>query len=535
MSDLQTTGTKTKAGNPKIELSISCRNNGKSRMKSQDLVCITYKKKHDETKWVKLGRTESLNSKNEFFQYAKKFVLDYDFGERLFLKFVLCKFDDANDVYGSISCTLAQIVNKKQLQLKLSGSHDASITIAAEELSDVGDKVTLTFGGYKLDRKDLFGFGRSDPYLVISKSLDSGSFVVVHRTEVIENNLSPSWKPFTIPVSNLCNGDYNRKIKLECFDFDSNEKSEFIGKCLTTLKEMSEVSPGTHRVFECINPELKQNTRGYKNSGEIHLKGFSKQRVYSFTDYIRGGLQLECVIAIDFTSSNKNQNTSENLHLIGPDYQNPYQQVMRALAENMQDYDSDKMFHVLGFGAKLPDGRVSHNFNVSMDDANPQVSGVEGVFDAYRTCLEKIELYGPTHFAEVINHVSGLAKKHEAENPYYCVLLILTDGTIDDEKETIKAIVSASSLPISIVIVGIGNADFKTMVKLDADKIALNSVDGARAKRDIVQFINYQTLLNADKSTAKALLAKKMLEEIPTQLLSYMNMYDISPGSPAIS
>ncbi|KAF4524328.1 hypothetical protein B566_EDAN005386 [Ephemera danica] len=530
MSDFQTTGTKTKAGNPKIELSISCRNNGKSQMKPQDLVCVIYKKKHDETKWVKHDQTESLNSKNEFFQYAKKFVFDYDFGERLFLKFSLCKFDDANDVYCSNTCTLAQIANKKQLQLKLSGRHDASITIAAEELSDVGDKVTLTFGGYKLERKDKFS--RSGPCLVISKSLDSGSFVVVHRTEVIENNLNPSWKPFTIPVSTLCNGDYNRKIKLECL-----AENELIGECFTTLKEMSYVPPGTHRVFECINPELiRQNKRGYKNSGEIHLKGFSlQQRVYSFTDYIRGGLQLECVIAIDFTSSNKNRNTSENHHFVDPDYQNPYQQVMRALAENMQDYDSDKMFHVLGFGAKLPDGRVSHNFNVSMDDANPQVSGVEGIFAAYRSCLEKIELYGPTHFAEVINHVSGLAKKHEAESLHYCVLLILTDGIVDDEKETIKAIVSASSLPISIVIVGIGNADFKNMVKLDADKIALNSEDGTRAKRDIVQFVSYQSLLNADKSTAKALLAKKMLEEIPTQLLSYMNLYDITPGSPTIS
>ena len=36
------------------------------------------------------------------------------------------------------------------------------------------------------------------------------SYTVVHKTEVVRNNLNPTWKPFTISVQALCNGDYDR-------------------------------------------------------------------------------------------------------------------------------------------------------------------------------------------------------------------------------------------------------------------------------------------------------------------------------------
>ena len=42
----------------------------------------------------------------------------------------------------------------------------------------------------------------------------------------------------------------------------------------------------------------------------------------------------------------------------------------------------------------------------------------------------------------------------------YNILMILTDGIIRDMQETINALVEASFLPISVIIIGIGNANF---------------------------------------------------------------------------
>lgn len=74
----------------------------------------------------------------------------------------------------------------------------------------------------------------------------------------------------------------------------------------------------------------------------------------------------------------------------------------------------------------------------------------------------------------------------------YSVLLILTDGEITDFDQTKDAIVRASRLPLSIIIVGVGPADFKAMELLDGDNGVLKSTAGEAVARDIVQFVPYR-------------------------------------------
>lgn len=61
------------------------------------------------------------------------------------------------------------------------------------------------------------------------------------------------------------------------------------------------------------------------------------------------------------STGNPSQPTS--LHYMNPYQLNAYGMALKAVGEIIQDYDSDKMFPALGFGARLPpDGRVSHEF-----------------------------------------------------------------------------------------------------------------------------------------------------------------------------
>ena len=46
---------------------------------------------------------------------------------------------------------------------------------------------------------------------------------------------------------------------------------------------------------------------------------------------------------------------------------------------------------------------------------------------------------------------------------------MLTDGAITDMNATKLAIIRASRLPMSIIIVGVGGANFSSMEELDAD------------------------------------------------------------------
>lgn len=45
-------------------------------------------------------------------------------------------------------------------------------------------------------------------------------------------------------------------------------------------------------------------------------------------------------------------------------------------------------------------------------------------------------------------------------NQKYTICLIITDGIITDFDQTVDEIVKASDLPVSIIIIGVGNADF---------------------------------------------------------------------------
>ncbi len=98
---------------------------------------------------------------------------------------------------------------------------------------------------------------------------------------------------------------------------------------------------------------------------------------------------------------------------------------------------------------------------------------------------------------------------------------------------TKSAIVSAASLPLSIIIIGVGNADFEAMDELDGDEIRV-SVDGRKAERDIVQFVPINRFLSRDGPWIKsqADLAREVLYEIPDQLTGYMKAKGFRPTNP---
>lgn len=107
-----------------------------------------------------------------------------------------------------------------------------------------------------------------------------------------------------------------------------------------------------------------------------------------------------------------------------------------------------------GFGAKIPPNfKISHQFALNGNPDNPYCSDVDEILKHYWEQLNTVQLSGPTFFSPIINSVISIAKDFQDGNHYY-VLLIITDGIISDIQRTKQAIVKASTLPISIIVVG---------------------------------------------------------------------------------
>ena len=63
-------------------------------------------------------------------------------------------------------------------------------------------------------------------------------------------------------------------------------------------------------------------------------------------------------------------------------------QAIHAVGGIIQDYDSDKLFPALGFGAKIPPrGDLSHEFFLNGHPTNPYCQGVHGIVQVIQTRL----------------------------------------------------------------------------------------------------------------------------------------------------
>ena len=113
----------------------------------------------------------------------------------------------------------------------------------------------------------------------------------------------------------------------------------------------------------------------------------------------------------------------------------------------------------------------------------------------------------------------------QQNNQKYFILLIITDGIINDMQKTIDEIVRGSAYPLSIIIVGVGQEDFTSMETLDADDEPLYSKTYKKVmERDIVQFVPFR-----DFRENPVLLAKETLAEVPKQLISIFEKNKITP------
>ena len=151
--------------------------------------------------------------------------------------------------------------------------------------------------------------------------------------------------------------------------------------------------------------------------------------------------------------------------------------------------------------------------------AGAEVAGVDGMLSAYDACWEYMDLSAPTNMSPIIQRASATAAAARREDPpHYEILLILTDGVIDDMTATKRDIVKASGLPLSIIIVGVGKANFASMEELDGDGAMLRDTCGHVAQRDIVQFVAFREVAG---DAVK--LAKETLAEVPLQISTYFD------------
>jgi hypothetical protein len=479
-----------------------------------DPLAVIYVKHEGNPYWDEIGQTSAIRDSSSP-RWNETFEVSYYFGKQQYVKIEVYNSSKSQlNLIATARSNLAQVLRSEEGYVNLDAADSTGscgkIRIHTREISLERELITLKMKATKVDKKDFFG--RSDPFLLIYRCEDDGTLAQVYRSEVIKYTYNPDWKPFTIRAEDLCKGDPSRPIIIECYDYDSHKVNDFIGRCQTNYKSLC---MGNFDIY-LINP-AKVKKRKYINSGVLHIDTLEIQHEFNFVDYIRGGTDLEFMIAIDFTESNGDIYHPNSLHFQDIHSPNQYLRCISSIGEILQNYNQQNKYSVFGFGG-IPSwiGKMSSCFPLNKNNENPYVDGIDGVMHVYREAVRSITLSGPTYFQGILTKAISIARGLSIpEN--YLILLILTDGDIHDHPATRSLIVEASTLPISIIIVGVGDEDFSNMKLLDSDFKLLTDHNGTKALRDIVQFVSFTEMNSLSE------LASQMLQEVPDQLLSFMS------------
>ncbi|KAF3508655.1 hypothetical protein F2Q69_00000582 [Brassica cretica] len=234
----------------------------------------------------------------------------------------------------------------------------------------------------------------------------------------------------------------------------------------------------------------------------------------------RAGLESSnLIVGIDFTKSNEwtgaRSFNRKSLHFIGNN-PNPYEQAITIIGRTLAAFDEDNLIPCYGFGDALTHDQDVFSFNPEDRFCN----GFEEVLGRYKEIVPQLKLAGPTSFAPIIDMAMTIVEQSGGQ---YHVLVIIADGQVTrsvdtengqlspQEQKTVEAIVQASKLPLSIVLVGVGDGPWDMMREFD-DNIPSRAFDN-------FQFVNFTEIMSKNKaqSLKETEFALSALMEIPQQ------------------
>jgi hypothetical protein len=377
----------------------------------------------------------------------------------------------------SIELTFASFLKgpERSMSLNLPSHSGSSLRVRGGNVNETRDLLTLQFAAKDLPKVSGF-FSTCDPFLTISRDLSDGISQQIWKNSTIKFTNHPSWPITAIPLQLLCNGDLDNLLHLELFDWNSNGQHVSIGCTSITVRTLiskeSWEMPLTSPTSASTSTSDAASASG-SGLGTLVISQISLERHPTFLQYLRGGCKLAVSIGIDFTIGNGEPSDPLSYHAWDASHQtlNPYEKAITSVGSILEQYDDDKLFPVYGFGAKVRNpqtrdfssSRTQHWFSLSQSEE--EVRGVEGILELYRQSIKDLQFDQPILLKPLVDHVakqSAAAAAGASGEQRYTILLLLTCGGISDFEATIDSIVAAAAIaPLSIIIVGIGEANFE--------------------------------------------------------------------------
>lgn len=394
----------------------------------------------------------------------------------------------------------------------------------------------------------------------------SRKWTTVYRSQPVQESFNPAWDRIEVDLGTLCEGNTSTTLRFSVSMVRENRRAVMIGMCETSLDHLlAGVSTLTGTTLPDTWDEnlptfsLQRNVERLKQVGQIVVRraylyeilpdgsrkmvdgndeedetedqqknGRYRPLSASLSGSISGdesssldasvagdlrsvaekGCDLNCFIAIDFTSSNGDPKLESSLHYQSPSL-NVYEETIATVAGYLEEQvNVSSGYSVWGFGAKfVGDGVVRHVFQCG----NETCHSVADILDAYKSIFSLgFTMSGPTVFDKVMQGAAYRAKQSmehiQAGRFQYNLLLIITDGTVQNMEETRRKMTVYRDLPLSIILVGVGRADMQELRML------------CQEFPDKSIFVDFR-----ENQSNPAELANAALGDLPRQITKYIN------------
>jgi len=342
----------------------------------------------------------------------------------------------------------------------------------------------------------------------IDRWMSEDDYLNVYESNQVDETKNPKWQPFRIRSSQISKNEMKIPIKIK-FLYYENDTERFLGEAVFTLDQVFNGST----MFPLLD-KAKQ-----KRLGSIRIKCQVLEKLNSLTEDLSEA-KLNIILGIDFSDSQKRINGSDSTHL-KDQLSSQYETGLTNLFNLLYELNCKQEIPVYGFGglkkaSSSPKAKKEENmscFSITRDPTNYKVSSLTEAISDYNKCILNNTLGGHANFAEIIQKAIGIASFNQLQGlKEYTILVLLTDGIIQDLENTLNSIIEAANIPLSIIMIGVGDGDFESFESLDS-QLGLYET----ARRDYVSFIAYRDFIEDTNQ-----LKTKLMQEIPEQILEYV-------------
>lgn len=455
-----------------------------------------------------LSKLEPLVCKDSFEPkvFQGEICIDYIFENYQLLRFSLSNLEQPqNSIVGTASCLLADILKTKSgffLDLQSGSESTARLYIACRKSPEHEDfEIDLNFCMSSVASDESLSDTPSPLFHILKifrpKKKEQGRVVPQRGEDWLLFHEQRSESQRANVKLNLIKSCHNDLLKLEQWKQQAEDQSL--------------VAWGYASINSIMNgkPSIAAKDSVGKQVEPFKVDTCSmKKEVADIVDMIEDGKRLEFVVAVDFTSSNGDPNTPGTLHYLGAG-PSPYERAIEEIGKRVLTLKRQDEVTAFGFGA-LVGGVHKSIFPLTHQRGKSNVYLWDNLREVYYNTVYNTQFAGPTHFQPVIKTVVDLIKSKPEESRNYTVLLLITDGRLDDFDSTVSEIKKASLLPISVIFVGVcssKDSQFGLTPQIEVEQL--------KHGRDMAKFITFERSANNKR------LAEDVLKDLPDKMLDF--------------